>query len=584
MEPRPGGSTLAERLSPPFWRDRLLILGIHREPYHNTGAAALLDDGEEVKVVAISEERLDRVKDSASYPDKSIEYCLSALGAKSVNDCDLIVSDYIHKPEWDKDRPNGIRNALAVFKKSTAGTRIKHKISGDRVAFVNHHIAHACSAFYASGYEDAAVLIVDGHGTALTQDSLDTSLQKSTGFETQSLYRMRKGEIELLDQTGAPGAGMLYAAFTQFLGFGLLQEGKTMGLAPYGDGLAEQHVDFPLRFSGVQTDYSELVDIWADEGKWVKQKNLRPCKDSEKQTSDYYARISWEVQNELERAMVHLTEIAQQKTGCSHLCIAGGVGLNSVANYQILRRKIFDEIWVQPASSDTGIPLGCALYGYYHLSGGTRPWKMDKAYMGRTYGPSEITAAVEKYLNKVEVIQDTDYLTAAQLLADGKIVGWFHGGSEYGPRSLGHRSILVDPRNAESKDILNARVKHREGFRPFAPSVLLDRVSEFFDLETPSPYMLLVAPVRPDKRDVIPAVNHVDNTARVQTVSRMENGLFYDLIEAFGKLTGVPVLLNTSFNVAGEPIVETPEDAIKCFLGTEIDVLILDRVLLKKRH
>ena len=204
--------------------------------------------------------------------------------------------------------------------------------------------------------------------------------------------------------------------------------------------------------------------------------------------------------------------------------------------------------------------------------------------MGRTYGPSEITAAVEKYLNKVEVIQDTDYLTAAQLLADGKIVGWFHGGSEYGPRSLGHRSILVDPRNAESKDILNARVKHREGFRPFAPSVLLDRVSEFFDLETPSPYMLLVAPVRPDKRDVIPAVNHVDNTARVQTVSRMENGLFYDLIEAFGKLTGVPVLLNTSFNVAGEPIVETPEDAIKCFLGTEIDVLILDRVLLKKRH
>lgn len=560
-----------------------MVLGIHRDPYHNTGAAALLDDGTNVRVVAISEERLDRVKDSAAYPDKSIEYCLKALGAGSIDDCDLIVSDYIHRPEWNRDLPNGIRSALTNIKQVPSRTRIKHKISADKVQFVNHHVAHACSAFYASGFDEAAVLIVDGHGTALSGDRSKNSESSSTGFETQSLYQMAKGKIELKDQSSAAGAGMLYAAFTQFLGFSLLQEGKTMGLAPYGADIEDTHVIFPHRFSGVETDYSELIDIWADPGKWVKQRELKPCREKGEQTGPYYARISWEVQNELERAMLHLADYASERTQSRRLCIAGGVGLNSVANYQILRHSQFDDLWVQPASSDTGIPLGCALYGYYHLAGGVRPWKMDKAYMGLAYSTDEIRAAVAKYSDQVEVVEDTNYLTAAKLLAEGKIVGWFHGGSEYGPRSLGHRCILVDPRKAENKDILNARVKHREGFRPFAPSVLLDRANEFFDLDVPSPYMLLVAPVRPEKREVLGAVNHVDNTARVQTVTREENGLFYDLIEAFGELTGVPVLLNTSYNVAGEPIVETPDDAIKCYLGTEIDVLILDHILLKKR-
>ncbi len=561
----------------------MLILGIHRDPYHNTGAAALLDDGNGVRVVAISEERLDRVKDSSRYPDNAIKYCLRELGAEGPADCDLIVSDYIFQPKWNGDRINGVRSALTFLKNTSQRLEYREQIPPGDVHFLNHHMAHACSAFYPSGFDAAAVLIVDGHGTMLAPGEKASATDPSGIFETQSLYAMKTGKIDTLSKTGVSGVGMLYAAFTQFLGFGQLQEGKTMGLAPHGAQSGLSHIKFPDHFDGIVTDYSELANIWAKKGKWVEDSRLIPCKNTKDQTNEYYSRIAYEVQEETDRAMLHLAEFAKRKTGSKNLCIAGGVGLNSVANQKISEAGIFENIWIQPAASDTGIPLGCALYGYYHLMGGDKPWRMDNAYLGREYTTEEIREGIAKYTDQVTLEEDVDYSRAARLLSDGKIVGWFHGACEYGPRSLGHRSILVDPRKSENKDLLNSRVKNREAFRPFAPSVILEAASEYFDLGGASPYMLLVASVRPEKRDIIPAITHVDNTARVQTVTCAENGLFYDLIHAFGELTGVPVVLNTSFNVAGEPIVETPEDAIKCFLGTEIDVLMLDNFLLQKK-
>lgn len=558
----------------------MLILGVHRDPYHNTGAAALYDDGREIKIVAISQERLDRKKDSAEYPDDAIDYCLNALGAESLNDCDLIVSDYIFRPEWNNDRSTSIRSALSHSRNYAKRIGIKHSIPADKVEFVNHHLAHACSAFYGSGFEESAILVVDGHGSLAPGISLNPSSTNNV-FETQSLYVGKKGSITCLESSTSTGIGMMYQAFTNFLGFGHLQEGKTMGLAPYGSTSAQNLIQFKTTFEGMNTDYSYLVDIW-DKRKPVKQSDLVACHDKHIQTNSYYSRIAHEVQTETERAMLHLAQYAKERTNRKNLCLSGGVALNSVANNSVVKKKSFDEVWIQPASSDTGIPLGCALHGYYHLMGGEKSWRMENAYLGRPYSENEINEAISKNINNLEVSIDPDYKMTAELIANGHIVALFNGASEYGPRALGHRSIVVDPRKSENKDILNSKVKNREAFRPFAPSVLLNRAREFFDIDANSPFMLLVPKVQPNKISVLPAITHVDGTARVQTVTKEQNGLYFDLIKAFEDLTGVPVLLNTSFNVAGEPIVETPEEAIECFLKNKIDVLVLEHFLLKK--
>ena len=560
----------------------MLILGVHRDPYHNTGAAVLYDDGIEIKIVAISQERLDRKKDSAEYPDAAIDYCLNAFGAESTDDCDLIVSDYIFRREWHNDRSSSIRSALSHSRNFAKRIGINHSIPADNIEFVNHHLAHACSAFYSSGMEESAILVVDGHGTLANGADFNPKSTHSA-FETQSLFIGEKGSITCLESSASTGIGMMYQAFTNFLDFGHLQEGKTMGLAPYGSTSKEKLIQFKTTFKGMDTDYSYLVDIW-DKNKPVKQSDLVPWNNLLNQTNSYYSRIAYEVQAETERAMLHLTQYAKKKTNKKSLCLTGGVALNSVANNSIVKDKSFDEVFIQPASSDTGIPLGCALHGYYHLMGGERPWRMEHAYLGRPYSENEIKEAINKNITDLEVTIDSDYKMTAELLANGHIVALFNGASEYGPRALGHRSIVVDPRKAENKDILNSKVKNREAFRPFAPSVLLNRASEFFDLDTQSPFMLLVPKVQPNKLSVLPAITHVDGTARVQTVTKKQNGLYFDLIKAFETLTGVPVLLNTSFNVAGEPIVETPEEAIQCFLKNKMDVLVLEHYLLKKKN
>jgi len=296
--------------------------------------------------------------------------------------------------------------------------------------------------------------------------------------------------------------------------------------------------------------------------------------------------LSWQVQDDTERALLERARRLHEATGAKNLCIAGGVGLNCVANGRIVREGPFENVWIQPAAGDDGIAIGCAYYGHLALRQQPRSYVMRHAYLGRRYGREDEQRAFASWPTRVvtrrERVTDIAAATAAQL-AEGKIVGWFQGGSEFGPRALGNRSILADPRNPAMKDLLNARVKHRQSFRPFAPAVLAERSHEIFEDGVDSPFMLLSMNVRPEWQERVPAIVHVDGSARVQTVHRESNPAFHALLEAFAERTGVPVLLNTSFNVRGEPIVETPTDAMKCFLSTEIDVLVIHDLLIEKR-
>lgn len=523
----------------------MIVLGLHKDPWHNTGAAAVGERNGKLEVALLSEERLDRVKDSRAFPHHSALACLKQVGAASPHDADLIVMDHIIRDDdWRMDQ----------FKRPCSTANFLDEVDPAKLRIINHHLAHAYSTFYSSSFPEAAVLIVDGRGSK---------------YETQSLFHATADGIKLIDRTTTIGIGLLYAAVTHAIGFGLLQEGKTMGLAPYGaDGAP--FFDLRGKFNGIVTDYSDLCE----DGAYDLKISHPPIK-----TFEDKARAAYAVQQECERALIHLARYAKEKTGAKYLCLSGGVALNSVGNYHILNSKIFEDIFINPAASDTGIPLGCALYGYYSSKGRVR--SEISPYLGPSYPPASIERTIRQF-SGFEVIRDDARRKACELLAKNKIVARFEGRSEMGPRALGHRSILMSPLKAENKDVLNARVKFREAFRPFAPAVLEERAHEFFDIDRPCPYMLLIPTVKMDKRSVVPAITHVDGTARLQTVTRERNGAFYDIIEQFGRLTGVPVILNTSFNVAGEPIVETPADSIKCFMGTDIDALLIEDILLVK--
>lgn len=510
----------------------MIILGLHKDPWHNTCACMIRDDGDGPRIVQLAQERLDRVKDSRAWPEDAIKACMTELGVSSVSEIDLVVLDYIRDKDWRRDH----------YKTECRSTTFLSEIDPKRIEVVNHHLAHAFAVYYSSPFYHCAILVVDGRGS---------------DQETQSLFVVDEWGLRLLESTDAVGLGMLYATVTESIGFGILQEGKTMGLAPYG-GKNKRIMDFWGRYSGIVTDYSRFVRP----GSYI------PNESVPLDTFEAKAQAAFDVQEELEFGMLHLARHAKQVTGKQHLCITGGVGLNSVANWKIVKSGLFEDVFINPAASDTGIALGCALYGYHEIKG--RPAFKFGPYLGPTYTAPELT------LPRLGGLRE-----AVKLLVENKIVSHFESRSEMGPRALGHRSILMSPLVAENKNRLNSRVKHREEFRPFAPAVPLGREREYFDLDRPSPYMLLVPEVRQDKRSVIPAVTHVDGTARVQTVTP-ECGMFASLIEEFGHQTGVPVLLNTSFNVAGEPIVETPEDAVRCFLGTDIDALLLDGVLYGK--
>lgn len=533
----------------------IAVLGIHKDPWHNTGASIITERDGKVDVVYVAEERLDRKKDSRGFPERAIAACMRHAGLNGFSELDLVVMDYICRgDDWKKD----------AFNTPCRTDVFLNDIAPGKIRVINHHLAHAAASYYSSVFPQSAILVVDGRGS---------------DRETQSLYIGRGNRIKLVEKSADIGIGLLYASVTQLIGFGLLQEGKTMGLAPYGSpevagAKAEKLLPIRRRSTGVGVDYSELCIEDSYE--------LRVPVDVS--TPERKAQAAFEVQEECEREMLRLAYYARETTGDKYLCIGGGVGLNSVANYKILQAGIFDDLYINPACSDTGIALGAALWGYHEALGRPRLQQPLSPFIGPAYAEQELLSAIQAHQDLQRISGAASFNKAADLLAQNFILGCFQGRSEMGPRALGNRSILMSPLKAENKDTLNARVKFREPFRPFAPACMLEHVQEYFEIDRPSPYMLFVPQVREEKRGVIPAVTHVDGTGRLQTLTAEMNPQFYRLAALFKQRTGVPVLLNTSFNVNGEPIVETPQDALRCFRNTNIDAILLGEHLLIKPH
>jgi carbamoyltransferase len=593
------------------------ILGV-KVTAHDTGAALLYKG----RIVAISEERLNRVKHSRNmFPKLAVDYCLAVAGI-SDRHVDMVVLDQVGS--------RSVSPSEMIFKKNT-GSRFAHA----RLFVINHHDAHAASAFFASPFNDAAVLVVDGAGERFR------TYQGVLGTETETSYRGTGNKLveigktlHIREKTEFPytvGIGKLYTLICEgYLNLGHYNEGKMMGLAPYGDRRVLDAFPFDrwfkekdgqlvcnpnIIFDGIEefrrtkksvstldriknrlfrTVAFKLLDwgkVDREGSSFILPSVFEPiCLEKTRRRNEtlpdpYYAATAHAVQKVLEEVMVHLGKKVKAITDSENICVAGGVGLNIDANKRFLDDVGFKHIFVQPASSDTGIPLGCVLWGAHQILELPRFYRMDSGSLGRTYTSEEITVALASRQNEIIVKQSVDVVTdAAELIASGKIVAWFQGGAEYGPRALGNRSILCDARDPEMKNTVNRRVKHRELWRPFAASVLAEKQREWFELDEPSPFMLLAAKVPDAKQKLIPSVVHVDGTCRIQAVTEAANPIYYKLLKAFERKTGVPLFLNTSFNDAGEPIVETPMDALNCFLKTDMDALVIhDKIVTKKR-
>jgi carbamoyltransferase len=479
-------------------------------------------------------------------------------------------------------------------------------IDEKKILFSEHHLSHAASAFLCSPFEEAAILTVDG-----------------VGEWTTASFGIGKGnDIRLLKEIRFPHSlGLLYSAFTAFLGFEVNEgEYKVMGMAPYGRPLYHEQVEklihtyadgsfwldmdyFSYHYSTNKTFNSKFAQLFGQprdpNTPFFTATTPYPLYYDQKPTNydalasenQRYADIAASIQAVTEEVLLKMANTLYLQTGSKKLCMAGGVALNSVANGRILRETRFEELYIQPSAGDGGGALGAALYGYHTLLGKPRTFVMDHAYWGKDYSDGEVRDFLRISGIRHESIEDQDKLInrVVEVLEQGKVVGWFQGAFEWGPRALGNRSILADPRRADMKDIVNVKIKFREPYRPFAPSVLAERSEDFFDLKDsarryPARFMLLVTDVKEDKRDIIPATTHVDGSARLQTVHRETNPLYHRLIERFGQATSVPVILNTSFNLKGEPIVNTPREAFSTFSRSGLDMLVLGQHLISKER
>jgi carbamoyltransferase len=550
-------------------------------------SAALVKDGE--VVVAIEEERLDRIKHSEGFlvqghferltktlPMKAVTYCLDTVGI-GIDDLDLVVGN----------RPLGDGSVRRIVRELPI--RDKNKVH--ELPLPSHHLAHAAITYYTSTFEDAAILVVDQAGSRFADHS---TIEKHTAFigEGTSLRPVAATRYPV-DYTDL-SLGLFYDFFTAKLNFvtrygtpdfgvfdcgGYPEAGKTMGLAPYGrprpewgDWLTYDGFDIRVSRDDLEKIWKELLN--AEGGDYDPRAR-------ESWQHQYAKDIAYKVQDELERALLHLAQVTKDLTGQTKLCLAGGVTLNSVANQQIRDRGPFEEVFIPAPAGDSGVAIGAALYGWHTLLGGTPRKPLRSAGLGRTYSRERVEKALEPHRGTLEW-HEAEISEVAGLLAQHYLVGWVQGPSEMGPRALGHRSMLADPRHPGIRDYLNITVKHREPFRPYAPSVLAEHVSEWFDFEGESPFMLLVPEVREQRRAQVPAITHVDGTARVQTVHADLDPAYHALISAFYERTGVPLVLNTSYNDNGEPIVETPEDALRTFVRTELDYLYLEGLLVGK--
>ena len=542
------------------------LLGIQCYASHDSGASILKVDNnfKSLDFVAISEERLIRKKYPYTFPTHSIHYCLEYFGLKNLDKVDFIISDWIRINRWLRSAPS---YNYKIF------DYIKEKLLFDKkkIIQIDHHLAHAASSYYTSGFNDSSILIVDGNGSDL---------------ETNSFYHGKNNKITLIEKSKNHGIGAAYTEVTdKILNLGAGSEGKTMGLAPYGKQNNKIHIPYTLK--GINTNFSKFMRKlpYSDVLNQINS-NFRPdvlkLKYPKATRSNIMNKIfcdwAYKIQNVTEKVMVHLGKEIYKKTKTNNLCLAGGVALNSVANNILLKKTNFKKMFVFPACSDSGVPFGLVLWGYHNLLQGKKRIKFENAYTGKEYLKNDIKSLLRK--NDIE-FKETNSKEIANLIKDGNVIGNFHGKSEYGPRALGNRSILGDPRNPKMRDYINNKVKHREIYRPFAPAIMEEFSKEYFDISY-SPFMLQVAKSKKSKK--IPSAIHVDNTARVQTVNKKQNKNFYSIINEFYKLTKVPVVLNTSFNDAGEPLVESPLDALLCFLKTKIDYLIIENILITKKN
>jgi len=538
------------------------------------GSACLIKDGK--VCVAIEKERITRQKHDGFNDFAAVDYCLRAEGI-TIDDLDLVVQNanfgnIIASDWWNGPRP---------FRPQT------------HIVTISHHLAHAYSALGMCPYQDGSLFVLDGCGSPFDEcidvkpgqqsaDVPDDDLQKNF-YEKDSYYSFIDGEVKTVFKDFSPwglgnrnvpifppstlhSIGGVYAAASTYIFGGLDDVGKLMGLAPYGRAGTHSYEAFRLVDGRCFVNYD-----------WM-QEFTRPSRSFQdlQQNFQYYADIAIWVQKEVERAVLYLLRSRHAMMPSDRLAYAGGVALNAVANKRLLEETPFREIYIQPAAGDNGLAVGCAYYGWLKVLGFERVLHSGSPYLGKSYSTQDYAQSIKRFAPQVHTDTRSDCVKAvAEVLADGKIVGWFQGGAEFGPRALGNRSILADPRAVGVRDIINSKIKFREDFRPFAPAVLSEHLSDYFEESRPSPYMLSVAKVRPERREQIPSVTHVDGTARLQTVDYDQNPLFYELIRQFYELTSVPMLLNTSLNRRGMPIVETPDDALAFFLACGLDYLVL---------
>ena len=540
------------------------LLGIQSYANHDSGASILkIDDSNDIlDYVAISEERLIRKKYPYTFPIHSINYCMEYFNLKKLSQINFIISDWIRIKRWLRSGPSYNYQLFDYIKE-------KLNFDKNKIIQIDHHLAHAASTYYTSGYKESAILIVDGNGS---------------DCETNSFFYGKNNKISLLDKSKNHGIGSVYTAITKnILNLGDSGEGKTMGLAPYGK--ANSKIKIKHSLNGIHTNFSDFMRRipYSDVLNQINE-NYRPevIKENYPKASKknimkkIFCDWAYAVQDLTQKVFLHLGKELYKLKKIKNICLAGGVALNSVANNVLLKKTKFKNMFVFPACSDSGIPFGLVLWGYHNILKRKKRIKFNNAYTGKKYSKKELLLFLKKYNFDYK---ETNPKEIASLISKGFVVGNFFGKSEYGPRALGNRSIIADARNPKMRDFINKKVKHREIFRPFAPSILEEFSNKFFDIDN-SPFMLQVA--KSKKSKLIPSAIHVDNTARVQTVNKFQNHNYYSIIKEFYKLTGIPVILNTSFNDAGEPLVETPQDAIICFLKTKIDCLVLDNILLIK--
>ncbi|MAT99378.1 MAG: hypothetical protein CL608_19740 [Anaerolineaceae bacterium] len=603
----------------------MYILGV--SCYYHDSAAAILKDGE--LIAASEEERFSRKKHDFGYPTQAIAFCLEQAGITS-RDLDYVV--FYEKPLQKFERIlmttlQTFPQSYPVFRESMVAwfneklwikgeLLTKLDIPDEKLLFVEHHLSHAASAFFCSPYEEAAVLTVDGVGEWTT-----TTIGKATAVWDKTPDgqpgSQKSNAIELFHEQKFPHSlGLLYSAFTAFLGFRVNNgEYKVMGMAPYGkptrmddvykvfniadDASFRLNMDyFTFHKSTHRTFSNKFIDLFGEprvHDSTFYTPTTNPKKDHpqwDQKTADqnqYYADIAASIQRVTEDAMLKMVAHAYEQTGLKNLCIAGGVALNSVANGRIMREGPFESVYIQPAAGDAGGALGAALYAHHVLLGKPRKFFMESAYWGKSYSHDEHKAAIEDYGYSYEYVDDINKVAEYMVddMLEKRVIGLYQGRFEWGPRALGNRSIMADPRSAEMKGIVNERIKFREPFRPFAPVVLEDRAPEFWeDLDDhkktyPYRFMLSVCRTKPGQGEKIQAVDH-EGSGRIQTVRREWNPLYYRAIELFGEATGVPVLLNTSFNLRGEPIVTTPTNALNTFTQSDIDTLYMDGFIVRK--